>query len=109
MLIDPGLRHANSQRPNARNHADTLRHADGAAGVKEVKQVRALQAEVESAERRESVAFVAAWLAARRLSRSLPVYVSLLATATLLQQRLALRLVHSRCSHALSTSAHSKL
>ena len=54
LLIDVRLGHSDCQRPNAGDHAHALGHADRAARVQNVEQVRALQAEVEGAKDREA-------------------------------------------------------
>ena len=54
LLIDVRLSHADRQRPNAGDHADTLGHADRTARIQNVEQVRALQAEIEGTQDREA-------------------------------------------------------
>ena len=56
LLVHPRLRHSHRQRPDARDHANALRHADRSARVENVEQVRALQAQIEGRQHGKALA-----------------------------------------------------
>ena len=55
LLVNPRLRDSDGERPYAGNDADTFRDGNRSTGVKDIEQVRALQAQLVGAEKREAL------------------------------------------------------
>ena len=101
LLIHPGFRDSDCQRAHSRNHAHALSHRDRSARIEDVEQVRALQAKIVGGEQRKALLVdesLHRWISSfDQCSRSCS--INPLHSAS----------YKSKCFHAFSTSAASKL